>query len=151
MSVRWPLRVFATLNGRRGIEETVSSDPHPDSISRKVAAPVLLGFSFMLLVEEYFSGTISPAPRDNYQVFQIDLEELEHEEDMISDRSSRMTGSHTTTDSVNRVYPLSLGLVVHALVDGYALGVAASDDRSPTLSLIVFLAIIVHKGYMFPG
>jgi len=135
---------------RRGIEETVSSDPHPDSISRKVATPVLLGFAFMLLVEEYFSsGTILPVPRDNY-VFQIDLEELEREEGVIPDRSSHITSSHTTADSVNRAYPLSLGLVVHALVDGYALGVAASDDRSPSLSLIVFLAIIIHKGYMLP-
>lgn len=56
---------------------------------------------------------------------------------------------HAETTSIQRAYPLSLGLVIHALVDGYALGVSASNARSPNLSLIVFLAIVVHKGMVF--
>lgn len=143
---RW---LFATLTVCRGIEETVSGDPHRDSISPQVATPVLLGFAFMLLVEEYFSSDrVSPAHRDDTQTFQMDLEELEREEGMMT---SHMPSSHTTADSTHRAYPLSLGLVVHALVDGYALGVAASDDRSPALSLVVFLAIIIHKSCPFPN
>ncbi|KAL4080715.1 Zinc/iron permease [Scleroderma citrinum] len=129
-----------------GIEETVSHDPRQGSLSAQVATPVLLGFAFMLLVEEYFtSDTVSPTSRDNDQVFQIDLEQLEREEGVIPDRSSQTTSSRTRSDGVHRAYPLSLGLAVHALVDGYALGVAASNEHSPALSLIVFLAIIVHK------
>ncbi|KAF8133818.1 hypothetical protein EV363DRAFT_1324699, partial [Boletus edulis] len=48
----------------------------------------------------------------------------------------------------NRAYPLSLGLIIHALIDGYALGVSASNTRSPNLSIIVFLAISVHKALL---
>ena len=41
----------------------------------------------------------------------------------------------------------SLGLVVHALADGFALGVASlTDTVSKSLSMVVFLALAVHKG-----
>lgn len=51
------------------------------------------------------------------------------------------------TDSKKSAYPLTLGLVMHALADGLALGVSAlSDSTSSDLSLVVFLALIIHKG-----
>jgi len=45
-----------------------------------------------------------------------------------------------------RAYPLTLGLVVHGLADGLALGVSALGDTETDLSLVVFLALIIHKG-----
>jgi solute carrier family 39 (zinc transporter), member 9 len=45
--------------------------------------------------------------------------------------------------------PLTLGLVLHALADGLALGVSffpGSDSEGGNLSIIVFLAILIHKG-----
>lgn len=48
-----------------------------------------------------------------------------------------------------KAYPLTFGLVVHALADGFALGVSffpGSESASSSLSFVVFLAIIIHKG-----
>jgi zinc transporter 9 len=53
---------------------------------------------------------------------------------------------HPRFSTTQRAYPLSLGLIVHALVDGYALGVSSLDTRSGAVSFVVFLAIIIHKG-----
>lgn len=51
-----------------------------------------------------------------------------------------------------RAYPLTVGLVMHALADGLALGVSffsgseTSHGATSSLSIIVFLALIIHKG-----
>lgn len=105
----------------------------------------------MLVVESYFSSrsdpVISPNPH-RHQVFDLSLEELGHE-DTVSGSASPLPNATTRTENVHLAHSLSLGLVVHALVDGYALGVSASNERSPALSLVVFLAIMVHKGCVF--
>jgi ZIP Zinc transporter. len=47
-------------------------------------------------------------------------------------------------------FPLTFGLVIHGLADGLALGVSALQSSESgvlsNLSLIVFLALIIHKG-----
>lgn len=48
-------------------------------------------------------------------------------------------------------YPITLGLVLHGLADGLALGMSVlSNDKSSShpyaLSLVVFMALAVHKG-----
>ncbi|KAJ7132977.1 Zinc/iron permease [Mycena filopes] len=51
-----------------------------------------------------------------------------------------------------RAYPLTFGLIMHGLADGLALGVSSLSDPSSSsgsshrdLSLIVFVALIIHK------
>ncbi|KIJ62600.1 hypothetical protein HYDPIDRAFT_114253 [Hydnomerulius pinastri MD-312] len=136
-----------------GVEETVANDQDRDSYAFKIGISVLLGFAFMFLVEEYLSPHARPlAPhlstaQSGEATFDIDLEDLERHEGIVPSSPSPAGSSrrqpHAT--SIQRAYPLSLGLVVHALVDGYALGVSASDAHSANLSLVVFLAIIIHK------
>lgn len=136
-----------------GVASTIAGDPEPESYSHKIALCVLLGFAFMFLVEEYISPHARPLPLEiRHEVedvhFDIALDELEREEGMT------LPGSHASTwqmlrrapsSSLQRAYPLSLGLTVHALVDGYALGVSSLETRSGALSFVVFLAIIIHK------
>ncbi|KAG1792951.1 Zinc/iron permease [Suillus plorans] len=136
-----------------GVARTIAGDPEPESYSRKIALCILLGFAFMFLVEEYISPHARPLPLEiRHEVedvhFDIALDELEREEGMT------LPGSHASTwqmlrrapsSSLQRAYPLSLGLTVHALVDGYALGVSSLETRSGALSFVVFLAIIIHK------
>lgn len=93
----------------------------------------------MFLLEEYTTHCSAPQPEG--PTFDVDLEELGHLPNPVNPPLR-----HAETSGTRRAYPLSLGLSIHALVDGYALGVSASNVRSPNLSLIVFLAIIVHKG-----
>lgn len=53
-----------------------------------------------------------------------------------------------------KAYPLTLGLVLHSLADGLALGVSffpgAEEGATSSLSLVVFLAIVIHKGESHP-
>lgn len=50
-----------------------------------------------------------------------------------------------------RAFVLLLGLVIHGIADGLALGVAhvagsSSGNTNSTLSLVVFFALVLHKG-----
>lgn len=137
-----------------GIESTIAGDPEPESFSYKIASCILLGFAFMFLVEEYISPHARPLlPLDiRTEVedvhFDIALDELEREEGMALPDSRASTWQmlrSTPSSSLQRAYPLSLGLTVHALVDGYALGVSSLETQSGALSFVVFLAIIIHK------
>lgn len=118
------------------------------SYSFSIGIPVLLGFALMFLLEEYATphGQLlanSSTSQPEGLTFDVDLEERGLPGPEIPPLR------RTEPDGNQRAYPLSLGLIIHALVDGYALGVSASNARSPNLSLIVFLAIIIHKGTMF--
>ncbi|KAG2155907.1 Zinc/iron permease [Suillus bovinus] len=137
-----------------GVTSTIAGDPEPESYSYKIASCILLGFAFMFLVEEYISPHARPLmPLDTrHEVedvhFDVALEELEREEGMTLPGSHASTWQmlrHAPSSSLQRAYPLSLGLSVHALVDGYALGVSSLETRSGALSFVVFLAIIIHK------
>lgn len=144
-----------------GVEEIARSNSDQTTFSIRVGTAVLTGFVFMLFVEEYFSShaaTTLLLPRHQVHgaaaqgdTFQIDLEELEREQGIsvpsVGSRPPPAGPRHFgSDDAFRRVFPLSLGLVVHALVDGYALGVSSTaDEGSSALSFIVFLAIIVHK------
>lgn len=134
----------------------------------------------MLVVERQFSsheGHHSPLPTSDTQQpksdninsveFDVELGELEQQEGFAQGQASSSSSSsrsrpppHLGSEAVQtrqKAYPLTLGLVVHALADGLALGSAAlseagADDGTgesivPTgLSIVVFLALIIHKG-----
>ena len=89
------------------------------------------------------------ASRDS--VFDVELAGLEsEEEDIPRHRRASAARTNTETDSPPPAYPITIGLVVHGLADGLALGmsVLSNDDSlsSYSLSFVVFLALAVHKG-----
>lgn len=131
----------------RGIEELVTdTDWERSSYSFGIGIPILLGFTLMFLLEEYTNSHEQPlacSSTEDSLTFDVDLEERGRPSNPESPALR-----HVETSSIQRTYPLSFGLIIHALVDGYALGVSASNVHSPNLSLVVFLAIIVHKGMM---
>ncbi|KAG2362331.1 Zinc/iron permease [Suillus spraguei] len=137
-----------------GVASTIAGDPESKSYTHKIALCVLLGFAFMFLVEEYISPHAQPPihmeicneVEDAH--FDIALDELEREEGITLPGSNASTWQilrQAPSSSLQRAYPLSLGLTIHALVDGYALGVSSLETQSGALSFIVFLAIIIHK------
>jgi solute carrier family 39 (zinc transporter), member 9 len=111
----------------------------------------------MLLLDQFTSHTHtlpsislnSSKPLDVH--FDVDLGELERQEGVghaghmrTSDALSR--GLEIDTRRPERAYPLTVGLVMHGLADGLALGVSALSNTETDLSLVVFLALIIHKG-----
>lgn len=73
--------------------------------------------------------------------FDVELDQLESAEGAGS-AGARQFGEVDTATA----YPLTLGLMVHALADGLALGSSATSPVDKGLSALVFLALIVHKG-----
>jgi zinc transporter 9 len=115
----------------------------------------------MLLVEQFVSPhshshvlpyeqreSIASTSRSSVVSFDadIDLEVLERDQ---NSSISRRRGDMTTNGPEVHALPVTLGLVVHGLADGMALGVSALDNGQPSrnLSIIVFLALLVHKGW----
>uniref|UniRef100_H2YYJ4 Zinc transporter ZIP9 n=1 Tax=Ciona savignyi TaxID=51511 RepID=H2YYJ4_CIOSA len=92
---------------------------HAGGAHHAIGVSLLLGFVFMLLVDQ-FGGSAHSHPTE------IRLGR--------SQQPDQRSKGHTAT----------IGLVVHAAADGVAMGAAASTDRSD-LQFIVFLAIMLHK------
>ena len=93
-----------------------------------IGLSLIFGFLIMLLIDNFGGHTHS---HDYEQIM-----ETSHES-----RSSSPS-QHTPGGSGNTI---TVGLVVHAAADGIALG-AASATNNNGLQLIVFLAIMLHKG-----
>lgn len=74
----------------------------------------------------------------------VELSQLENEQGI----------PHFGSETPIPALPLTLGMVIHGLADGLALGVSAlpSNDNqsSGNLSLVVFMALAVHKGECTP-
>ncbi|KAI0647689.1 Zinc/iron permease [Trametes meyenii] len=137
-----------------------------------IALSLIAGFTFMLVVERQVShhshphGATEPPsyqppkPSDEATVeFDVELGDLERTEGISAEETSRPPLPRVpsdTSESRQRAYPLTLGLVVHALADGLALGSAALSEAgqdAPSgesvvpsgLSIVVFLALVIHK------
>ncbi|KAI0357360.1 Zinc/iron permease [Trametes cingulata] len=152
--------------------ETLASSSRPEAFpTSSIALSLIAGFTFMLIVERQVSqhshshgpneasGYQQPKPDEESTVeFDVELGELERTEGMHSETPSHPHPQPVASDvleSRRRAYPLTLGLVVHALADGLALGSASLSDSTPSstsgsvvpsgLSVVVFLALVVHK------
>ncbi|KAI0926658.1 hypothetical protein AcV5_007387 [Taiwanofungus camphoratus] len=167
-----------------GIETLASSSNAAEFPTSTIALSLLTGFTFMLIVEQFLSphSHASPPPlppspssfpkpnqpnvgAEGTVEFDVELGELERMEGIeMSDSQSAVNGSRSAhrhadapdTESRKRAYPLTLGLVMHALADGLALGSSGlSNSRADPnaggsvlpsgLSLVVFFALVIHK------
>jgi zinc transporter 9 len=133
--------------------------------TQKIALSLLAGFTFMLIIEQLVSPhshphsytlhtTTQSERRSDKQAsldFDAELGELERGPEVGTSSHSRNNSGQTTTQESSvtpemqyRAYPLTMGLVMHALADGLALGSSIlSDPGSSELSFIVFLALII--------
>ena len=137
--------------------------------------PLLFGFTFMLIVEQLSSSHAHHAHHHYHHarrpsqraalgiaspdsVFDVELAGLDDVTDSVpaaherraSDSSVNATKTNFESDPPS-AYPITLGLVLHGLADGLALGMSMlSNDESSShpyaLSLVVFMALAVHKG-----
>ena len=158
----------------RGVTTLVTSSQSTEIPTSTIALSLILGFIFMLVVERQLTGAHEHTPLDVAQPkpatassveFDVELGDLEQSEAFDQGDASRTTATEFSAGigedvPQQRAYPLTLGLVVHALADGLALGSAAFSDTLASehasaeessyvpsgLSLAVFIALVVHKG-----
>ena len=161
-----------TLGLPRGIEALARSRPSDALDGASIAWPLLFGFTFMLIVEQLSSShshqrhhtprVVRPhaAVDPRTEVFDVELAGLEDDDDEDSAaprppppprRASISVAKNNGEANVSpSAYPITIGLIVHGLADGLALGMSmlSNDDSSSSygLSLVVFLALAVHKG-----
>ncbi|KAF2477404.1 Zinc/iron permease [Lindgomyces ingoldianus] len=113
-------------------------DPHA-----YVGVALALGFILMFLVDHLPATLASAKPK--YQPLHISLSDLSrgpHNSSTATLTSSPPPGPEPTPPS--RSSSTTIGLIIHACADGIALG-ASSTAPSTALSLIIFLAIMLHK------
>jgi solute carrier family 39 (zinc transporter), member 9 len=111
-------------------------DPDPPAQSRKtdrnphawVGLTLVLGFILMYLIDT-LPALKPPAPPQRMNIYSL------------SDLSATAS-THPTPKMPRSSFSTTLGLIIHAAADGIALG--ASSSRA-SLSLIIFLAIMIHK------
>lgn len=90
-----------------------------EGLDKCIGVSLVLGFVFMLLIDQISSGSASSNDTDGE------------------------TGT-TLGSTRKRSWTTTLGLVVHAAADGIALGAAATTNQTD-VEIIVFLAIMLHK------
>lgn len=143
--------------------------------------PLLFGFTLMLIVEQLTASHThahahhNPNHDPNHHtharrlslhaagiaspdsIFDVELAGLDDDDDTGSvpaphARRASVSATKTNVDSVSpSAYPITIGLLLHGLADGLALGMSVlSTDESSShpyaLSMVVFLALAVHKG-----
>lgn len=174
----------------RGVETAIKSSKSDEIPTNTIAFSLILGFAFMLFVEQLISGHdhsqghehvslpldqtngntgagngIAKTPRTSMDELDREVAELEGGLPLNSSRGTGARLGDSMEDGLNaaaagraRAYPLTLGLVIHSLADGLALGASAlprptgegneggSVAATTQLSIVVFLALIIHKG-----
>lgn len=154
----------------RGIEAVLDGASDGKLPTSSIALSLLCGFTLMLVIEQLVSPHShshalndlplhSTEPRQSKRPaeleFDTELGDLEHvhEPSGTSRPGFREVDSTLSLESPadrQRAFPLTFGLTIHALSDGLALGVSslaeAKVGEASSLSIIVFLALIIHKG-----
>ncbi|KIK01874.1 hypothetical protein K443DRAFT_678018 [Laccaria amethystina LaAM-08-1] len=139
-----------------GVETIAVAYPNQPFPISQVALSLLVGFTLMLIIEQLVtpnahahdaSSDLVMRPKNTPALtleFDADLGDLEN-----SQGSSVLPQSLETGSGRERAFPLTLGLVIHSLADGIALGAATLAKTKPgtanTVSFIVFLALLLHK------
>lgn len=147
-----------------GVEAAYSSNASNKnpylSATSEIALSTMIGFTFMLIVEQFLSRHVphpthtplateeifrAPSPTEDINAEEYDLGTM-HAEPLDSRRQARFSNSNGSLQSGLAAYPLTLGLAIHSLTDGLALGAStAGEAEGSTLSLVVFFALLIHK------
>ena len=117
------------------VKDTATTPPKPGPQSERephawIGLSLVLGFILMYLLDTLplFASKAPVRPQSNIY--------------SLSDLSSSPV---TTPGPPQRSFSTTLGLCIHAAADGIALGASSTSSSTKTLSLIIFVAIMVHK------
>ncbi|KAF8645186.1 hypothetical protein AX16_008013 [Volvariella volvacea WC 439] len=153
-----------------GIESAADANPGHLPISQ-IALSLLVGFTFMLVVEQLLSPhahshthghglSLHNAKDLDSPIVEFDAELGELSQQQRNGNASSagqpsyspVPNEDASAHEASKAFPLTLGLVVHGLADGLALGVSSlmssestHENPAANMSFIVFLALIIHK------
>ncbi|KAI0304442.1 Zinc/iron permease [Multifurca ochricompacta] len=137
-----------------GIETLAHSRLSSPLTGASIALPLLSGFTLMLVLEQLSSSYAHPHHRTHSLGHHagVALRDFVFDVELADDPGhlhASTTRASIESDVPPPAYPMTIGLVVHGLADGLALGmsVLSSTESSPSygLSLVVFLALAIHK------
>ncbi|GMK59240.1 hypothetical protein CspeluHIS016_0702550 [Cutaneotrichosporon spelunceum] len=106
-----------------------------------IGLSLLAGFALMLLVENVCPHPTHPHHDDEDEESTQFIPERRTSMSPVLPKEQEECSSHATAHGMSA----TLGLVIHGLADGIALGASSLSDNSQ-LGLVVFLAVLVHKG-----
>ena len=102
----------------------------------QIGIALAAGFVFMIIVDRMGGGH-----GHGHGGGAADRKEIEKPEEVLPLKDPMAVAAATDSKSMS----VTLGLLIHAAVDGVALG-SASLTQNGSLSMLVFFAIILHKG-----
>jgi zinc transporter 9 len=135
----------------RGIQNLASAHHSSELPVSKISLSLLVGFVFMFLVEQFTSPHSRSHRPSTIPLHHVEepTHDGEHSTDDLLDADAHFFPEPPGVRRDMQAYPLTLGLLIHALVDGLALGVSALSNAtgdSPDTSWVVFMALFIHKG-----
>ena len=118
----------------------------------------------MLVIEQLISPHSRPhLPNDSFSSIPNSTSDVEFDAELgdigLGNSADRRPDPPLTPNTLEastdreRAFVLLLGLVIHGIADGLALGVAhvagsSSGNSNSSLSLVVFFAVVLHKGQL---
>jgi len=127
----------------------------------RIALCLVIGFALMLIIEQLISPhSHSHPPNDSFSSIPNSTSDVEFDAELgdigLGNSADRRNDPPLTPNTLEasadkeRAFALLLGLVIHGIADGLALGVAhvagsSSGNPNITLSLVVFFALVLHK------
>ncbi|KAL9711294.1 hypothetical protein Ac2012v2_005834 [Leucoagaricus gongylophorus] len=130
-----------------------------ESLRLYIANNLIIGFLLMMVVEHLMVGNHNHGPDltrggGTQLEFDAELGELEtdqhgHSERRTAENMRRPVANQVVAPPKQKAIPFTIGLIIHGMADGCALGVSAfegtSSQNSDGISLIIFLALLFHK------
>lgn len=136
------------VHAPEGDEEEDHHDDEERDPHAYIGVSLILGFILMFLVD-HLPEALAPS-RPKYQPLHISLSDLSRGPHNSSSVSLNALNTPASPMPERQPAPppkssaTTIGLVIHAFADGIALG-ASSTAPSTSLSLIIFIAIMLHK------
>mmetsp|Transcript_44152 Transcript_44152/g.70752 ORF Transcript_44152/g.70752 Transcript_44152/m.70752 type:complete len:431 (-) Transcript_44152:123-1415(-) len=122
-------------------------DPIVHSVFRTMGCLICFGFIFMMGVEKFGAHSHSHGAhgyhhkdRDAEQVELLEKGEHKHHHGHHHHHGSM------SSNTANEIFSFMVGLLTHSAVDGIALGAVSAEGNAHSLSILVFVALMAHKG-----
>ncbi|PGG99647.1 solute carrier family 39 (zinc transporter), member 9 [Blastomyces parvus] len=131
-------------NGKTQAKEKYGAKSKPRSPHAWVGIALISGFILMYLIDT-LPSVASASSKHQQRPYHISLDNLGFGLGLGSAPSRNSGGllaTATTSSAARHDFAITTGLAIHAAADGVALGASIS---STSLSLIIFMAIMVHK------